>query len=98
MRRFRGKSGTQKWGTWDIRKGMNDEQRSEARQLIADLEAACSRLRIQDRRFVFSWRQYLDRLGNRAEIGVNRLTVLRRIHGSYYPMTKQEAARCVTKH
>lgn len=71
---------------------MTQAQISEARSLLGDLQSIPERLTVQDQRFVASWRQYLDRTGAQAQIGSKRLTVLRRIHGCYFPTAQQKVA------
>lgn len=57
---------------------------TEARRIIAELETVCDQLKLCDQRLILSWRQYLDRTGDAAQIGSKRLALLRRIHAEYY--------------
>ena len=71
---------------------MNNEL-SEVRRLLADLEAAFDRLKPSDRRFVLSWRQYIDRTSATAKIGPLRIEMLRRVWSEYCEAkTESEAA------
>ncbi len=56
----------------------------EARRLVADLEAIFDQLKIQDHRFVTSWRLYLARTGDEARIGKYRLHHLRRTWSEHF--------------
>ena len=55
---------------------------SEARQIVANL-ARVEMRNAGDRRFLESWRQYLDRTGTAAAIGRYRLHNLRTVAASY---------------
>lgn len=63
----------------------------EARAIIADLSARFDALKIQDQRFVSSWRLYLTRTGAAARVGEARLYFLRRVHGVYFQTVEQAA-------
>jgi Arc/MetJ family transcription regulator len=58
------------------------DELNEARALVRDL----SRVTLKndgDRRFIESWRLYLDRTGDLAELGRWRMASLRRVAASY---------------
>jgi len=59
-----------------------DHELSEARALVYDL----SRVELRnagDRRFVETWKHYLDHAGDAAQIGRWRLAMLRRVAAGY---------------
>jgi hypothetical protein len=56
---------------------------AELQRMIDDLESYFDRLKPGDKRFVFSWRGYIERTGANAKIGPLRLTMLRNVHQEY---------------
>jgi hypothetical protein len=51
----------------------------EAREIVSNLDKVADQLSVQDRRFLRSWKQYLERTGEKASVDEQRLTYLRRL-------------------
>lgn len=60
---------------------------AEARKLVADLDQVFDTLKIQDQRYVTTWKIHLDKNG---AVGSKRLIWLRATHADYF---KQEEMR-----
>lgn len=60
------------------------EETAEARRLVAELRGIFDKLKLSDQRYVTSLTDYLNRLGEQTVWGVNRLTLLRKVHGEYF--------------
>jgi len=60
-----------------------DQYLTEARRIVAELAAISGQLKPADRRFVETWAGYLEKAGDRAQVGRWRLESLRRVAGEY---------------
>lgn len=69
----------------------------EVRRIIAGLEERFENLSKADKRFVLSWRQYLDRTGDAAHIGVYRVALICACAAEYGVVDREVAVAAIAQ-
>jgi hypothetical protein len=81
----------------DHRPVQESAQLDEVRRIIEGLESRFESLSKPDKRFVLSWRQYLDRTGAEAHIGVYRLALVCATGASYGVVDEKVAVAAIAE-